>query len=287
MTSASHRFFFAMRQPGAIGRALTFACLAVLVALSFGLLAAKPAHAKTFTVNSPEDFSDINPGDGTCDASSTFLIPCTLRAAIEEANAFAGQDTVNFNIPVNAVKTIKPSKELPTIYDQVTINGYTQPGASPNTSANSDNAVLKIELDGTNAGGDANGISLGAGSSNSVVKGLVINRFKGYSAVSPSSGTKVQGNFIGTDRTGTLDRGNSSQGVNTSIYDSNVQIGGTTPAARNGIYGNDSNGVLLYGSGTKVQGNFIGTKKNGTGALGNGNHGVAIATSNHTVGGDE
>jgi len=248
MTSASHRFFFAMRQPGAIGRALTFACLAVLVALSFGLLAAKPAHAKTFTVNSPEDFSDINPGDGTCDASSTFLIPCTLRAAIEEANAFAGQDTVNFNIPVNAVKTIKPSKELPTIYDQVTINGYTQPGASPNTSANSDNAVLKIELDGTNAGGDANGISLGAGSSNSVVKGLVINRFKGYSGVSPSSGTKVQGNFIGTKKNGTGALGNGNHGV--AIATSNHTVGGDEAAAANVIAYNDSDGVRVFVCGT-------------------------------------
>lgn len=45
----------------------------------------------TFVVNSTADDSDISPGDGVCQTSASV---CTLRAAIEEANGLAGEDTV-------------------------------------------------------------------------------------------------------------------------------------------------------------------------------------------------
>lgn len=49
------------------------------------------ASVATFTVNSTEDAVDVNPGDGVC-ATSTGV--CTLRAAIQEANALPGQDSI-------------------------------------------------------------------------------------------------------------------------------------------------------------------------------------------------
>ena len=47
--------------------------------------------------------------------------------------------------------TIVPATPLPTISGPVTIDGYTQPGASPNTNGPGlgTNAVILIELDGT------------------------------------------------------------------------------------------------------------------------------------------
>jgi CSLREA domain-containing protein len=50
------------------------------------------AEAKTFVVNSNLDEPDATPGDGAC--VSTPSTKCTLRAAIQEANAFAGPDIV-------------------------------------------------------------------------------------------------------------------------------------------------------------------------------------------------
>ena len=82
------------------------------------------AQAATFTVNSTAD-----PGDGVCDASE-----CTLREAISAANAGSGTDTIAFNIPGDGPHTIRPTSALPTITDPVIIDGYTQPGASPNTN---------------------------------------------------------------------------------------------------------------------------------------------------------
>lgn len=50
------------------------------------------ADAATFTVNASVDDPDASPGDGFC---STVAGRCTLRAAVQEANAIAGKDTIN------------------------------------------------------------------------------------------------------------------------------------------------------------------------------------------------
>src|SRR5438093_12159986 len=50
-----------------------------------------PAAAATFTVNDTADAVDAVPGDGSC---ATAASTCTLRAAIQEANANVGPDTI-------------------------------------------------------------------------------------------------------------------------------------------------------------------------------------------------
>src|SRR4051812_24106557 len=103
----------------------------------------------TYTVNnSVFDAPDNNVGDGICDASPPFGL-CSLRAAIQESNASVGTpDTIHFTIPVPGVQTITLISDLPAITDPVVIDGYTQPGASPNTNGPGlgDNAVIRIEL---------------------------------------------------------------------------------------------------------------------------------------------
>ncbi len=101
-----------------------------------------------------------------------------------------------------------------------------------------------------------------------------------------ATGNRVQGNLIGTDITGTIALGNSYSGVLIQNAPNNI-IGGTTAGARNVISGNNS-GVVIYdknATGNLVQGNFIGTKTNGTGELGNAHDGIAIFgdASNNTV----
>ena len=126
----------------------------------------------TFVVNSANDADD-----GTCDATH-----CSMREAINTANA--GADTIAFNISGEGPHTIQPTSVLPTITDPVVIDGYTQPGASPNNNPRiqGSNAVLKIELDGTNTplpvAAQINGLAIEAG--NSTVRGLVINRSLAY-----------------------------------------------------------------------------------------------------------
>jgi CSLREA domain-containing protein len=52
-----------------------------------------PAHAVTFAVDTTFDEHDAKPGDGICFAPKDGP-PCTLRAAVEEANALAGADRI-------------------------------------------------------------------------------------------------------------------------------------------------------------------------------------------------
>ncbi|MDQ4042676.1 MAG: right-handed parallel beta-helix repeat-containing protein [Actinomycetota bacterium] len=271
-----------------------------MIATLFGLLLApKPAYAKTFTVNSTCDAADDTPGNGVCQVEG-FVFGCSLRAAIEEANEYPGADTINFNLSAtdpncdsSGVCTISPDSELPDIDARLTLNGYSQPGAKPNTKKSGiNNAVLKIELDGISAGADAVGLFVKA--KNSVVKGLVINRFDGNGVFlgSTASGSKVQGNFIGTNPEGTssTNLGNGASGVLVSGSANNT-IGGRYPSQRNVISGNGGIGVWIFDpgplgtTGNKVQGNRIGTNKNGSFDLGNDFDGVRISASDNIVGG--
>src|SRR5262245_4915172 len=69
----------------------------------------------------------------------------SLRQAMLDANAALGADTLEFNIPGDGLHTIRPTG-LPPITEAVTIDGYSQPGARPNTLAVGDDAVLQIEI---------------------------------------------------------------------------------------------------------------------------------------------
>jgi CSLREA domain-containing protein len=67
-------------------------CILSVVSLGLALVPpAQPAHAATFTVDSTGDDHDADAGDGVCAAASG---SCTLRAAIQEANALGGAHTI-------------------------------------------------------------------------------------------------------------------------------------------------------------------------------------------------
>ena len=98
--------------------------------------------------------------------------------------------------------------------------------------------------------------------------------------------TTVQGNFVGTDITGSVALGNNGSGISTS--GAGVTIGGTVAAARNIISANSGFANLSLGSnssGATVQGNYIGTDVTGNVALTNPKPGISIQSSSHTVGG--
>jgi len=242
--------------------------LAAAIALPTGSAAASP-----FVVNKTGDASDRNIGNGICDTSKTSGKQCTLRAAIQEANFTAAFDTITFNITTTP-RIIKPTSPLPPITEAVTINGYSQPGSTTNSTSFGDNAVLKITLDGVNAGANANGLELGG--FKSTVQGLVIQRFGGSGVVLTDYGDKVYGCFIGTTADGTGARPN---GTGITITGQGGNVGSFKPADRNIISGNTSNGIHVDGpdaTGAFIAGNYIGTQKNGNAGLGNGAYGVFV-----------
>jgi CSLREA domain-containing protein len=203
---------------------------------------------------------------------------CTLREAINAANAHAGPDTIQFNIPGSGVRTISVATGgLPIVSQPTTIDGASQPGYA---------GIPIIELNGAGAGsGGINGLHITGGSS--TVRGLVINSFSGSGIrLATSGGNTVVGNYIGTNALGTAALPNSSGGV--AIVSANNTLGGTTAGERNVISGNNTYGVSITGSsstGNVVKGNYIGTNATGAADLGNTQSGVLIQSANNTVGG--
>jgi hypothetical protein len=161
---------------------------------------------------------------------------------------------------------------------------------------------IGLALDGaTVAANGGNGVELN-GSSGNVVGGeseqdwnvISGNHLNGID-INASSLNQIQGNYIGTDATGTLDLGNSQNGILLTAGAAHNTIGGSAtggndptngvfvrPPQGNLISGNSANGVLLTGGATlnTLSGNFIGTTASGDSALGNSLDGVAIVNAN-------
>lgn len=226
--------------------------------------------------------------------------PGTLRQAILDANLQAnvgGPDRIEFAIPGSGVQKIRPTGALPTIVDPVVIDGYTQPGAKANAQANSNDAVLRIHLDGALAG-YADGLTISAG--NCVVRGLVISRFvnNGFRngngiVLDTKGGNVIEGCFLGTDATGLAAQPNGQAGILITNSGGNAAtglggnlIGGVTPAARNVISGNAGKGIAIDGAASDVntiQGNFIGVDSTGAAALGNSGIGIYVQDGEKTL----
>jgi hypothetical protein len=212
-----------------------------------------------YSVRSNGDGGDANTADGICADSAG---NCTLRAAIEQANALPGLQTVEFGLAANdPPSTIRPASALPTISDPIVIDGTSQP------------LYGVVELDGSLA---ASGSGLRISAGNSVVRGLVINRFPAHGIVLVTGGNNtIQGNKIGTSLDGLNDLGNAAHGI-TIFNSSGNLIGGGDPGERNLISGNGFSGINIKNasSGNRIRGNWIGTDKTGSGSIGNSGIGI-------------
>jgi CSLREA domain-containing protein len=233
-----------------------------------------PAGAPALMVNTTDDMDD-----GTCDATH-----CSLREAIQAANANPGPDTVAFNIPPTdsgydallGVWTIRPLTTYP-LSEGVALDGATQ------TANRGDTNPLgpEIELDGSLVDGTS-GWGFQIGTANNVIRGLTMNRFR-EGAIrlfgQGAANNHIVGNYLGTDPTGTQDRGNG-WGIYIFWGAHDNTIGGTEPEGRNLISGNDQGGIGLFSVGAddnRIVGNLIGTDAQGSEALGNTNDGISIA----------
>ncbi len=253
-----------------------------------------------FIVNTTDDVEDglgctpRNTGNG-----------CSLREAIIAANNTSGS-LIAFDIPIddnngcapNGVCTISPTTNLPEILSPVSIDAYTQKpcasNAAPCSKPNSldldkgDNANLLVVVDGANVS-EGGGLVLSPGSDGSTIRGLVLTHWNIAAIyVNGSSDNFIAGNFIGIDQTGTTAAGAVDGGAGIVITsdcdafaDGNL-IGGEFPEDRNIISGNGDSGIDIGGSdgscagNSTVEGNYIGTDRNGTVAVANKVHGIII-----------
>lgn len=255
---------------------VAFALIAILLAAS------RIANAATFTVTNISD-----------DAGSTCGASCSLRQAINAANAdgdASPQIAFDIALPIKAVHTISPLAALPTItHGHLTIDGYTQPSAHPNTLDVGDNAAIRIQINGLGAGA-SNGFTICA--TDVTVRGLSIVSFlrsavalgsgNGITCAVPGDNGVVEGNFLGLPADGITPSGNVGNGVFIN-GSANVRVGGTTPAQRN-IISSNGNGILTNDpatTGLQVLGNYIGTDASGT--LDRGNVAEGVAATQGTI----
>jgi len=219
------------------------------------------AHAAFYTVSNNRDS-----GAGS------------LRRAIENANAQTGPHSIVFDISGAGPHTIRLLSPLPPVRNPIVLDGKSQDGYSDRPL---------IELDGSGAGPQAHGVEILSGYS--TVRGLAINRFGGAGLHFATRGSNVvMACFIGTDPNGTNGMGN---GIGILISDGSTEntLGGTVPADRNIISGNQEAGIALMGGDVAwnvVQGNYIGLNRTGDAAIPNLVAGLLIRDSyTNTIGG--
>lgn len=219
-----------------------------------------PLSAATYIVNTT---TDALVGAGSVGS---------LRYVITQANANAGADIVQFNVPGAAPYQFFIATPLPDITGTLIIDGYTQPGSSANSLSIGNNASVVIVLKPSVGSTATRGLTFTSTANGSLVRGLVIDNFSnGGILLNGTSNTTIAGNWIGIDSDGSTAAGNGTAGLFALNGASSLIIGTSSPADRNVISGNSGSGILLGDSGTTgtIQNNYIGTNATGTAAVGN------------------
>jgi hypothetical protein len=152
---------------------------------------------------------------------------------------------------------------------------------------------IGLNASGTAALGNNNGISISEGSNN-VIGGSIpgarnvisgnpsVQILISGSQVGPASGNRIEGNYIGTNASGTAALNSSWDGVYILTATNNT-VGGAAPGAGNLISGNAAGVKITGGTGNLVAGNYIGTDSSGNHALGNASDGVVIISASNTI----
>lgn len=252
----------------------------LLLAASGLVLFSGAVDAATWTVNSPDDLDD-----GECDASH-----CSLREALNSANADDSADTVNFAIPGDPPHVIKPQTQLPFLVHPVVIDGFSQPGA--NAGWDSPRVVM---LDGSLVGDRARALDIR--SSDVTIQGLAVGHWPGAGIVI-DQGTHeritILGNFIGTTPDGMEAAPNEGVGIGIegAFEPRDLIIGSADVPGGNLISGNAIGISVSGGAGfpvenTSIQNNRIGTDATGMNAIPNRGPGISTASCCLLIGGIE
>ncbi len=215
------------------------------------------ASAVTFTVDSLADTGDDDPGDGVCETlirtgPVTLDLICTLRGAIEEANALTGTDTIEFSV----AGTIRPTSALPPVTERLNLNGHSAPGAPPLTSVVP--RPPTVVIDGSlYRDASSHGLAIANGGFLSTITNLSIVNVLGDAILLEGTGSKIYGCWIGIEPDGTT--GPNSTGIDLRADD--LEIGNARDfGSGNVISGNQGFALLGFAtSGSVMGGNYIGT----------------------------
>ena len=139
--------------------------------------------------------------------------------------------------------------------------------ASNNTNDTAQQGGIRIESASNTIGGTVD-------ADRNVISGNFQSGIGFYGA--GATGNDVYGNYIGLDAGGTLDKGNTEEGIDFEFANSNT-VGGPLAGQRNIISGNDSDGIEIDDSDLNViQNNYIGTDYTGVFLVPNTRDGIDI-----------
>ena len=223
-----------------------------------------PPAQVTFTVNTTSDSNDNNPGDGVCSDGTN----CSLRAAIEEANALG--KTADINVPPGTY-TLTVGGPPPAALSVTDSAGVQIAGTGPGvtiTNAGAANDIIETDRNAAGAGG-----FLGASLANTTISG---GAGGGLAVKDPNDTLTAAGvTFFGNSFVGNGGAvSNDGQAwISGSTFLSNSVTGGNTGGA---IY--NSNGSMRL-TGDTFTGN---TSDSDGGAIYNTNGPVAIDNSTFT-----
>ena len=264
----------------------------------------------------------------TNDSGTGSLRAAITQVNSDLTDTSASPDQIDFDIPISdpgydrGTWTITPNRAPPAITNSVIIDGTTQPTYSVpviiinGTSVAGDGLVLDSLAATSSAGSTIKGLEIdafgGAGIHIKTNSNLIESNGLGADQtgvqVDSASGmdntiggtTAAQGNLvthsqqngilIGAGQNvvdGNMIGQNTGNGVEVSNTTNNT-IGGLVAGARNFIFGNFQNGILLIGDFTSanlVAGNWIGTDTTGSGPFANSGNGIEIDAVSNTVGG--
>ncbi len=206
----------------------------------------------------------------------------SLRQAITDANATPGTDSVGFNIGAGGIQSITLLTPLPAITDPINLDGTTQPGANgkPAIELRGDK-IPAFTVASAYLADFTNGLTFRTGSSNSVAKGFIINRFQSSGikvgdgnnynlGAGGPTGVVIENNYLSTDPSGTVGLGNSWWGdpnVSHALY---IHRSPNTVVRNNLISGNTTSALVIRAgaTGVLVEDNKIGTDVTGRFPLG-------------------
>ena len=188
--------------------------------------------------------------------------PGSLRQAILDANAQPNADIIDFFDTSPGLHTIVLASALPAITQPVSLNGYADPQASPNSLVIGNDAEIAWVINGPGPSSDVFTVS-----SNDVnIRGLSIVDSRNAIVIdSAAENVSVAGNFLGLLPDGSIDIANVDASVRVTGGANNNTIGGDDVADRNAIAGASTAGVWLENASDNfVSNNYIGTIPDGS-----------------------
>lgn len=236
-----------------------FAILILILCLSLATISPSAfANVQAaFTVNSTADAADASPGDGVCATTGGV---CTLRAAVQEANALAGTDTITLPAGTYTLNLLGAGENAAATGDLDVTQDLTITGAGAGTTvidgANADRVVethglvyvtlehLTIRNGNPGAGADGGGVRVNTSGRLTLTDVVITQNQARY-----GGGIYSMGSVTGSDSTVSL---NSGQGIHNN--------GGSLTLTNVQVLNNTGWGVYNYGgplsfNGGRVDGN--------------------------------